>query len=56
MKSQAKHIKLLNKKFQEELIAYFPFTVILVSDITSREKTLVYRHNEAHGSIVVKAL
>jgi hypothetical protein len=30
-----------NKKFWEELIAYFPFTVILVSDTASREKTLV---------------
>jgi hypothetical protein len=29
-----------NKKFLEELIAYFPFPVILVSD-TSRKKTLV---------------
>jgi hypothetical protein len=30
-----------NKKFWEEQIAYSPFTVILVSDTTSRKKTLV---------------
>jgi hypothetical protein len=30
-----------NKKFLEELIVYFPFTVILVSDMATREKTLV---------------
>jgi hypothetical protein len=34
-----------NRKFWEELIAYFPFTVILVSD-TSRKKTLVCMRNE----------
>jgi hypothetical protein len=35
-----------NKKFWEELIAYFPFTVILVFVMTSIKKTLVYIHNE----------
>jgi hypothetical protein len=34
-----------NKKYWEELIAYFPFTVIGVSD-TSRKKTLAYMRNE----------
>jgi hypothetical protein len=34
-----------NKKFWEELVAYFPFTVILISD-TSRKKTLVCMRNE----------
>jgi hypothetical protein len=28
-----------NKKFWEELIAYFPFTITLISDATSRKKT-----------------
>jgi hypothetical protein len=31
-----------NKKFWEELIAYFLFTVILVSDMASGKKLLVY--------------
>jgi hypothetical protein len=30
-----------NENFWEEQIAYFPFTVILLSDTASREKTLV---------------
>jgi hypothetical protein len=36
---------LRNKNFGEELIAYFPFTVILVSDTTSRKKYLVCMRN-----------
>jgi hypothetical protein len=30
-----------NKNFWEELIVYFPFTIILISDTTSRKNTLV---------------
>jgi hypothetical protein len=37
-------------KFWEELITYFPFTVIIVFD-TSRKKTLVYMHNEVNTTI-----
>jgi hypothetical protein len=33
------------RKFWEELIAYFPFTVILLSDMTSRKKTLIHMRN-----------
>jgi hypothetical protein len=29
-----------NKKFWEELITYFPFTITLVSDMSSRKKEL----------------
>jgi hypothetical protein len=39
------------KKFCEELIAYFPFTVILVSDTTSRKKALVYTRNKINKTI-----
>jgi hypothetical protein len=31
----------INKDFWEELIAYFPFAAILVSDAASRKKTFV---------------
>jgi hypothetical protein len=42
-----KERKTLNKKFWEELIAYFPFTVISVCN-TSRKKTLVCMCNEVN--------
>jgi hypothetical protein len=40
-----------NKKFWEELIVYFSFTVTLVSDGASRNKTLVCIHNEVNTTI-----
>jgi hypothetical protein len=40
-----------NKKFWEELIAYFSFTVILVSDTANRKKTLLYMRNEVSKTI-----
>jgi hypothetical protein len=41
----------INKKFSEELIAYFPFTIILVSDKTCTKKTWVHIHNEVKKTI-----
>jgi hypothetical protein len=41
----------INKKFGEELIPYIPFTVIWISDRTSREKTLVNMINEVNKTI-----
>jgi hypothetical protein len=41
----------VNKKFSEELIPYFPFTVILVSDTRSRKKTLARMRNEVNKTI-----
>jgi hypothetical protein len=40
-----------NNKFWEELITYFPFTVRLVSDTTSRKKTLAGMHIEVNKMI-----
>jgi hypothetical protein len=42
-----------NKNVWEELIAYFPFTVIVVSDTTYRKKTLVCMRNEVNKAIQV---
>jgi hypothetical protein len=39
------------KKFLEELIASFPFTVNWVSDMTSRKKTLICMRNEVNKTI-----
>jgi hypothetical protein len=38
-------IIILNKKFWEELIFYFPFTTIWIFD-KNRKKNLVHKHNE----------
>jgi hypothetical protein len=40
-----------NKKFWEEPIAYFPFTVNLASDTASRKKTLLSVRNEVSKTI-----
>jgi hypothetical protein len=40
----------LLKKFWEEVIAYFTFTLILVFDTTNRKKTLVCIRNENNKS------
>jgi hypothetical protein len=40
-----------NNKFWEELISYFPFTKILVSDATNRKETLACMHNEVSKTI-----
>jgi hypothetical protein len=45
-----------NKKFWEEVIAYFLFTMTLISDATSRKKTLVCVHNEINKRIQVGRL
>jgi hypothetical protein len=37
---------IFKKTFCEELMAYFPFPVILVSDTTNMKKTLVCMRNE----------
>jgi hypothetical protein len=39
------------KKFWEELMAYFHFTIIWVSDTTSRKKTVVCMRNEVSKTI-----
>jgi hypothetical protein len=46
-----KIISILKKKFLEELIPYFLFTVILVSD-TSRKKNLEYNKTIQFGRSV----
>jgi hypothetical protein len=43
--------KYYNKKFWEELIAYFPFTVILISVTTSRKKTSACTRKEVNETI-----
>jgi hypothetical protein len=40
-----------HKKFWEELIAYFPFTVILVSDTIRRKKASVRMRNEVNKKV-----
>jgi hypothetical protein len=40
-----------NKKFWEEPITYFPFTVTSVVDMASRKKTLVCIHIEVNKTI-----
>jgi hypothetical protein len=35
-----------NKRFWEELIANFPFTIIWVSDMRRRKRTLIRMRNE----------
>jgi hypothetical protein len=40
-----------NKKFWEEPITYFPFTVTLVIDMASRKKNLVCMHIEVNKTI-----
>jgi hypothetical protein len=40
-----------NKKFWEKQIAYFPFTVTIVSYAVSRKKTLVCMRNEVNKRI-----
>jgi uncharacterized membrane protein YvlD (DUF360 family) len=51
-------VALENKKFWEERIAYFPFTVIWVSDTTrtSRKKTLVCMSNKVKYTILETAM
>jgi hypothetical protein len=39
------------QEFCEELIAYFPFTVICVFDATSRKKTYICMHNEVNKTL-----
>jgi hypothetical protein len=47
IKNIKRNISYINNKLWEELIAYFSFTAILVSD-RSTKKTLVYMRNEAN--------
>jgi hypothetical protein len=42
-----------NKKFWEELIVYFPFTIIWVSGMTSKKKTLVSMRNKVNKTIQI---
>jgi hypothetical protein len=41
----------MNKKFWEELITCFPFSVTLVSDLASRKKTLIHMPNEVNKTV-----
>jgi hypothetical protein len=50
------HKILTNKKFWEELTTNFPITVILLSDTTSRKKTVVCMDNEVNKTIQFERL
>jgi hypothetical protein len=52
-KKKKKKRKKERKKFWEELIAYFLFTEILVSDETNRNETLVCIQNEVSKAILI---
>jgi hypothetical protein len=45
-----------NNKLSEELIAYFPITVICAPDTNFRKKTSVCRHNEVNKAVQIGSL